>query len=141
MNWNRGGNLLWLLGAAAVYALCFMANLAGAWFEYNSPSIWNLLASLTYLAFWAAFTLCARSRPGRMRAARIVAALTLAGGILGLIARTPNAWLFMLPALALTPLTAVPMYGLRMFFTWNLLYTLCGLLGGLWLILLNRMRK
>lgn len=125
---------LWLIGAAAGYGLCFVANLGGAWFEYNSPTVWNLLASLTYLAFWAAFTACARNRPGRLRTAKIVAALTLAGGVIALVARAPISWFLIIPALALTPLTAIPMYGLRMFFSWNVLYMLTGLLGGLWLI-------
>ena len=135
------GNKKWLLSAVAVYALCFAANLAGAWFEYNSPSGWNLLASLTYLIFWLAFTVCARNRPGRLRTAKIIAALTLAGGLLGLMARAPISWLLIVPAIALTPFTAIPMYGLRMFCSWNVLYMLTGLLGGLWLIWLAWQRK
>jgi len=127
------GNKVWLIAAAAVYVLSFSVNLGGAWFEYTSPSVWNVLTSLLYLIFWVSFTLCARSA-GRLRCGRIAAALTLAGAILALIARTPNAWFFLIPALALTPLTAIPMYGLRAFFSWDVLYLLTALLGGLWLI-------
>jgi len=128
------GNKRWLLGAAAVYGLCFAANLAGAWFEYHSPTVWNLLASLIYLAFWVVFTVCARNRPGRLRTAKILAGLTLVGGVIALMARTPISWFLIIPALALTPFTAIPMYGLRMFCSWNVLYMVTGLLGGLWLI-------
>ena len=130
-------NLIWLLSAAALYLLCFAVNLGGAWWEYNAASLWNFLVSVVYILFWVLFTADARGSRGRTRAANVIAVLTLIGGLLGLVARAPNAWFALIPALALTPLTAVPMYGLRMLFSWNMTYMLTGLLGGLWLIWLT----
>ena len=135
------GNKLWLLAAAALYALCFAVNLGGAWFEYGPATGWNLLVSLIYPIFWAAFTGCARRVPGRLRAAGVMAALTLLAGVFGLLARsTRAASLFMVPALLLAPLSAVPLYGLRCFLSWDLLYALCALMGGLWLLVFQRIR-
>ena len=61
--------------------------------------------------------------------------------MLGLMARAPISWLLIVPAIALTPFTAIPMYGLRVFCSWNVLDMLTGLLGGLWLIWLAWQRK
>ena len=130
-------NRIWFLSAVALYALCFAVNLAGAWWEYNSAAIWNFLVSVAYILFWILFTADTGTSRGRRRVANVVAVLTLIGGLLGLVARAPNAWFALIPALALTPLTAMPMYGLRMLFSWNMTYMLTGLLGGLWMIWLT----
>ena len=130
-------NRIWFLSAVALYALCFAVNLGGAWWEYSPAAIWNFLVSVAYILFWVLFTADAGTSRGRTRVANVVAVLTLIGGLLGLVARAPNAWFALIPALALTPLTAVPMYGLRMLFSWNMTYMLTGLLGGLWLIWLT----
>jgi len=129
-------NRLWLLAAAALYAVCFAVNLAGAWFEYQSATVWNLLVSLTYLLFWTAFTASIGPSRGRRQAARAVALLTMVGGLLGLLMRGGGFWLLLIPALCLTPFTALPLYGLRMFVSWDMIYLLAGLLGGLWLLYL-----
>lgn len=134
-------NRLWIAGAFLMLALCAAVNLTGAWFEYSPATVWNLLVSLAYLAFWVAFTVCARNSVVRTRAVRVVASLTLVGGILALIVHSAQVWLLMPPAFLLTLLTGIPLYGLRMFLGWKELYALCALLGGLWLIVLNRMRK
>lgn len=133
---ERRKNRLWLLGAVVLYAACFAVNLAGAWFEYQSATVWNLLVSLTYLLFWALFTKDACDSRGRTRAATIVAGLTLVGALFGLLLRGGGFWLLLIPAICLTPFTALPLYGLRMFVSWDMIYLLAGLLGGLWLVYL-----
>lgn len=127
---------LWLLGAVILYATCFAFNLAGAWFEYGPATGWNLMITLSYILFWVLFTRDARGSRGRTRVASIVAALTLLGGMIALMARAPVSWLLVIPALALTPFSGLPMYGLRVFCSWNVTYMLTGLMGGLWLMYL-----
>ena len=134
---ERRKNHLWLLGAVALYAACFAVNLAGAWFEYQSATGWNLLVSLTYILFWVLFTKDARGSRGRTRTVTIVAALTLVGALCGLMMRGGGFWLLLIPAICLTPFTALPLYGLRMFVSWDMIYLLAGLVGGLWLLYLT----
>ena len=133
---ERQKNRLWLLGVIALYAACFAVNLAGAWFEYGPATGWNLLTSLVYILFWVLFTKDARGSRGRTRAATVVAVLTLVGALCGLLMRGGGFWLLLIPAFCLTPFTALPLYGLRMFCSWDMVYLLAGLLGGLWLLYL-----
>lgn len=127
---------LWLLGAVALYAACFAVNLAGAWFEYQSATVWNLLVSLIYILFWTAFTASIGPSRGCRQVACLVSALTMVGGLFGLLLRGGGFWLLLIPAVCLTPFTALPLYGLRMFVSWDMIYLLAGLAGGLWLLYL-----
>ena len=135
-------NVLWGVGVLSMLAACAAANLVGAWFEYGPATVWNLLMSLAYIAFWVVFTVWARRSAARIRAARVVAVLVLLAGVFSLIASSVgDASPLMIPALLLMPLSAIPLYGLRCFLSWKWLYALCILLGGLWLIALNRIKK
>lgn len=131
------GNKIWFLAAAVLYALILAVNLGGAWM--GDPADWeNGAATAVYLLLWAVFT--AKASPKSLRLARVVAVLTLVGAVLGLMARAQN-WLFTIPALLLTPLTAVPMYGLRLVCSWNMTYAVTALLAGMWLLCLGWYQK
>ena len=126
-------SLRWGIGAAAVMLGCFLVNVGGAWWEYGPATGWNLLATAVYVLFWCVFTRGAGTSPGRVRAVQVMAALSLLAAVLALLTRAASAGIWMVPALLLAPLSAVPMYGLRCFLGWDGVYGLCALLSALWL--------
>lgn len=130
---QRKNSLCWGVGAAAVLLACFLVNAGGAWWEYGPVTPWNLLTTLGYLTFWGVFTRGAASHPGRLRIVRGMAALSLLASLTALLVRLGAGDLWTVPALLLAPLSAVPMYGLRCFLSWDALYGLCAALSALWL--------
>lgn len=133
-----------LLSVPAVYALCCAVNLGDAWMG-GRAELRHLAASALYVVFWAVFTFASRASRGMLRLCQLAAALTLGAGVTGLLARVLSFAPLLIPALLLSPLSSVPMFGLRRFLEWEGLEVVTVLLSGVWLavstLLIRRQKK
>ena len=129
--------LLWVLIAVVVYISCFLVNAGGAW--YGGPAeLYHLVATAVYALFWVLFTFNARHSGGMARCCLVLAVLTLLAAVTGLLTRSLELDILMIPARLLAPFSSVPMYGLRFFCGWTGLELVTILLSSGWLLYSRR---
>lgn len=125
---------LWFLAAAAVSILSIGVNLGGAW--WGDPARGEHAAvTVLYLLFWLIFTVTARSCPPMLKCCVVMSALTAVTCVVRLMEYAGGLDVLMLPALLLTLLFSVPLYGLRFLpLSWTVMDTAVLAASILWLL-------
>ena len=115
-----------------LYAVAFASNLGSFAWSYGVG--WSeFLASVCYASAWMFFFGTGRNERKKMHFSAVVGAVTMVGGVLGVLVRTfPRARLT-LPALLTAGLTVTPLYGLLgLIGDFDIFYLAAALLGSVW---------
>lgn len=141
MKYSTRHSPLWFLAAAAVSILSIGVNLGGAW--WGDPARWeHAVVTVLYLLFWLIFTVTARSCPPMLKCCVAMATLTAVTCVVRLMEYAGGVDVLMLPALLLTLLFSVPLYGLRFLpLSWTAMDTAVLVLSSLWLLYARKLLK
>lgn len=126
------GGAVWLLMAVVISLYSFLVNGGGAWM--GDPGLMrNFIATLVFLGFWLGFSVFNRRSRGMVCCGLVISALLFLSALGGVLW---GQWKISTLLMLLSPLTGVPLYGLRMFWGWNETY-LAGLLFAAVLLVIN----
>jgi len=116
-----------------MYIVAFVVNVGSFAWSYDVGWL-EFLASVFYASAWMFFFGTGRHEQNKMRFSSIVGAVTMVGGVLGVLVRTFPSARLTLPALLTAGLTVTPLYGLLgLIGDFDIFYLAAALLGSVWL--------